>query len=87
MHVDGFRFDLASIFSSWPVMELFLTSPPIIEAISLDPILAQTKLIAEAWDAAGFIKLAHFIRDRDGQNGMDITEMLCRRFIKGTPRS
>ena len=52
MHVDGFRFDLASVLSrdedGNPVPR-----PPIIWDIETDPVLAGTKLIAEAWDAAG----------------------------------
>jgi len=62
MHVDGFRFDLASILArdqSGHVM----ASPPVLWDIESDPILAGTKLIAEAWDAAGLYQVGSFIGD------------------------
>ncbi|MFZ1011254.1 MAG: alpha-amylase family glycosyl hydrolase, partial [Candidatus Sulfotelmatobacter sp.] len=52
MHIDGFRFDLASILardSSGVVM----SNPPVLRDIESDPALAGTKMIAEAWDAVG----------------------------------
>jgi glycogen operon protein len=52
MHVDGFRFDLASVLSRDP-SGTPLPNPPILWDIESDPVLAGTKLIAEAWDAAG----------------------------------
>jgi glycogen operon protein len=59
MHVDGFRFDLASVLSrdedGRPVPR-----PPVIWDIETDPILAGTKLIAEAWDAAGLYQVGRF---------------------------
>ncbi len=59
MHVDGFRFDLASILGRDKNGKV-LSNPPIIERIANDPILANTKLIAEAWDAAGLYQVGHF---------------------------
>ncbi len=59
MHVDGFRFDLASILGR-DVDGTVLADPPILEMISRDPILANTKLIAEAWDAAGLNQVGNF---------------------------
>ena len=59
MHVDGFRFDLASILGRGQNGEV-LSSPPLIEHIAHDPILAKTKLIAEAWDAAGLYQVGTF---------------------------
>ena len=59
MHVDGFRFDLASILGRGQDGEV-LASPPLIERIAHDPILADTKLIAEAWDAAGLYQVGSF---------------------------
>ena len=62
MHVDGFRFDLASILtrdaSGHP-----LPNPPVLWDIESDPALAGTKLIAEAWDAAGLYQVGSFIGD------------------------
>jgi glycogen operon protein len=62
MHVDGFRFDLASILardSSGQVM----SSPPVLWDIESDPALAGTKMIAEAWDAAGLYQVGGFVGD------------------------
>jgi len=62
MHVDGFRFDLASILardsSGRPIPD-----PPVLWDIESDPVLADTKLIAEAWDAAGLYQVGSFIGD------------------------
>lgn len=59
MHVDGFRFDLASILSRGPDGAP-LATPPLIERIAANPVLADTKLIAEAWDAAGLYQVGTF---------------------------
>ena len=59
MHVDGFRFDLASIFGRGQDGSV-LANPPLIERIAHDPTLANTKLIAEAWDAAGLYQVGSF---------------------------
>jgi isoamylase len=62
MHVDGFRFDLASILardSSGTVM----SNPPVLWDIDSDPALAGTKMIAEAWDAAGLYQVGSFVGD------------------------
>ena len=59
MHVDGFRFDLASILGRGQDGSV-LANPPLIERIAGDPILANTKLIAEAWDAAGLYQVGEF---------------------------
>ena len=62
MHVDGFRFDLASILardSSGAVM----ANPPVLWDIESDPALAGTKMIAEAWDAAGLYQVGNFVGD------------------------
>ncbi|MDR2762681.1 MAG: glycogen debranching protein GlgX [Planctomycetaceae bacterium] len=58
-HIDGFRFDLASILSR-DQMGNIQANPPIIETISEDPLLADTKIIAEAWDAAGAYQVGSF---------------------------
>jgi isoamylase len=60
MHVDGFRFDLASVLSRDPSGRP-VPDPPIIWDIESDPVLAGTKLIAEAWDAAGLYQVGGFI--------------------------
>jgi glycogen operon protein len=62
MHVDGFRFDLASILardsSGRP-----MANPPVLWDIDCDPVLAGTKLMAEAWDAAGLYQVGSFVGD------------------------
>lgn len=62
MHVDGFRFDLASILSRDETGRP-LANPPVLWDIESDPILAGTKLIAEAWDAAGLYQVGSFVGD------------------------
>jgi isoamylase len=59
MHVDGFRFDLASILNRDEAGHL-MPSPPVLWDIDSDPVLAGTKLIAEAWDAAGLYQVGSF---------------------------
>jgi glycogen operon protein len=59
MHVDGFRFDLASILSRGRDGEV-LARPPVLERIAADPVLADATLIAEAWDAAGLYQVGTF---------------------------
>jgi isoamylase len=62
MHVDGFRFDLASILTR-DAMGQVLANPPVLWDIESDPVLAGTKMIAEAWDAAGLYQVGGFVGD------------------------
>ncbi len=62
MHVDGFRFDLASILSRDSAGQV-MSSPPVLWDIESDPVLAGTKMIAEAWDAAGLYQVGTFAGD------------------------
>ncbi len=59
MHVDGFRFDLASILGRNEKGEL-MENPPLLEHIAQDPFLRDTKLIAEAWDLGGAYQVGSF---------------------------
>ena len=59
MHVDGFRFDLASVLGR-DRRGRVLADAPLLERIAEDPILRDTKLIAEAWDAAGAYQVGSF---------------------------
>jgi glycogen operon protein len=81
MHVDGFRFDLASILSRDSDGNP-LPNPPVLWDIETDPVLAGTKLIAEAWDAAGLYQVGTFVGDAwkewNGRFRDDI-----RSFIRG----
>jgi glycogen operon protein len=80
-HIDGFRFDLASILGRDP-QGIPLANPPLLEILALDPILAKCKLIAEAWDAGGLYQVGSFPDyDRWGEwNGKYRDEI--RRFLK-----
>jgi isoamylase len=81
LHVDGFRFDLASVFSRGKTGAP-IEDAPLIWAIEADPVLAGTKIIAEAWDAAGLYEVGNFAGDRFAEwNGPYRDDV--RRFIKG----
>ncbi|MGZ3732941.1 MAG: glycogen debranching protein, partial [Parachlamydiaceae bacterium] len=85
MHVDGFRFDLASIFSRGENGAV-LPFSPLVKAISLDPILSKTKLIAEPWDAAGLYQLGNFEpQSLRWSEWNDRYRDTIRSFIKGSP--
>jgi len=80
MHVDGFRFDLASVLardSSGHVMP----NPPVLWDIESDPALAGTKIIAEAWDAAGLYQVGSFLGDSwkewNGKFRDDVRSFFC----------
>jgi glycogen operon protein len=81
MHVDGFRFDLAAVLSrdedGTP-----MARPPILWDIESDPVLANVKLIAEAWDAAGLYQVGGFAgeswKEWNGKFRDDV-----RAFVKG----
>ncbi|GCF07968.1 glycogen debranching protein GlgX [Dictyobacter arantiisoli] len=81
MHVDGFRFDEAAILSR-DENGIPMTYPPVIWNIELSEVLADTKVIAEAWDAAGLYQIGYFPGYRWGEwNG--IFRDAVRHFIKG----
>lgn len=81
MHVDGFRFDLASILSR-DSLGRPLENPPILWDIESDPVLANVKLIAEAWDAAGLYQVGRFVGDSWKEwNGRFRDDV--RAFLKG----
>ena len=81
MHVDDFRFDLACILSRDEAGRP-LPNPPVLWDIESDPLLAGTKLIAEAWDAAGLHQVGTFVGDTWQEwNGRFRDDV--RRFWKG----
>lgn len=84
MHVDGFRFDLASILTRGKDGSP-LQNPPLIEAVTEDPILSKTKLIAEAWDAAGLYQVGAFPAEKGWAEWNGKYRDCIRKFIKGTP--
>ena len=81
MHVDGFRFDLASILcrDQWGAMIGF---PPLTNLIAVDPILSKTKIIAEPWDAGGGYHVGYFPGGRWAEWNDRFRDDL-RRFIRG----
>jgi len=88
MHVDGFRFDLASILSrdvyGEPIEDAGALK--ILSIIESDPVLAGSKLIAEAWDAAGLYDVGKFVDQADWfseWNGPFRDDV--RRFVKSDP--
>ena len=81
MHVDGFRFDLASILGR-DVDGRLLRNPPLVEHIAEDPILGATKIIAEAWDAAGLYQVGSFSKNPrwaewNGRYRDDVRAFMC----------
>ena len=81
MHVDGFRFDLASVLArdegGRPI-----ASPPILWDIESDPVLANVKLIAEPWDPGGLYQVGTFVGDSWNEwNGKFRDDV--RAFLKG----
>jgi len=81
-HIDGFRFDLASILgrdqNGHP-----LANPPLIEALAHDPVLAKCKLIAEAWDAGGLYQVGSFPAYGRWAEWNGKYRDVIRRFLKG----
>jgi isoamylase len=83
MHVDGFRFDLASVFARDSKGDL-ATDSPLLEAITHDPVLADVKLIAEPWDAVGAYQVGGFCPATDRWSEWNGRYRdAVRRFIKG----
>ena len=83
-HVDGFRFDLASVLGRGQDGSV-LANPPLLESMAYDPVLANSKLIAEAWDAGGLYQVGTFPSwgrwaEWNGKFRDDV-----RKFVKGDP--
>ena len=83
-HVDGFRFDLASILGR-DQNGAPMSNPPLLESLAFDPVLGKSKLIAEAWDAGGLYQVGSFPSwnrwtEWNGRFRDDL-----RRFLKGEP--
>ncbi|GGJ52073.1 glycogen debranching protein GlgX [Deinococcus roseus] len=81
-HIDGFRFDLAAILGRAQDGSP-LANPPLLESLAHDPILARTKLIAEAWDAGGLYQVGSFpAYGRWGEWNGKFRDTI-RKFLKG----
>jgi len=83
-HVDGFRFDLASIMTR-DVDGMPLPDPPLLRMMAFDPILGQTKLIAEPWDADGLYHLGSFPAYGRWAEWNGQYRDVLRQFLKGDP--
>jgi len=83
MHVDGFRFDLASILGRDAEGNI-LPNPPLLEQIAEDPLLRDVKLIAEAWDAGGAFQVGEFPGTRWAEWNCHYRDDV-RRFWRGDP--
>ena len=81
MHVDGFRFDEGSVLSRGENGSP-LEHPPVIWSIELDDILAESKVIAEAWDAAGLYQIGYFPGARWAEWNGKYRDAI-RGFVKG----
>lgn len=84
-HVDGFRFDLASILSrdenGNPMM-----NPPLLESLAYDAVLGKSVLIAEAWDAGGLYQVGSFPSYNRWAEWNGKYRDAVRRFVKGSGR-
>jgi glycogen operon protein len=81
MHVDGFRFDLASILTRGPDGRV-LERPPLLDRIAADPVLQRVKLIAEPWDAGGLHQVGQFVKWGAWSEWNDRFRDDVRRFVK-----
>jgi glycogen operon protein len=84
MHVDGFRFDLGSILGRDQDGRL-MENPPVLERIAEDPVLSNTKIIAEAWDAGGAYQVGWFPGGRWAEWN-DRYRDDVRKYWRGDPR-
>lgn len=83
MHVDGFRFDLASVFSRTSDGSVDLSRPPLFDQIASDPELANIRLIAEPWDAAGLYQLGTSFPGRTWMQWNGRFRECIQRFVRG----
>jgi len=81
-HIDGFRFDLASILGR-DQNGAPLPNPPLLESLAFDPVLSKCKLIAEAWDAGGMYQVGSFPAYGRWAEWNGKYRDSIRRFIKG----
>ncbi|WP_028235191.1 glycogen debranching protein GlgX [Pseudobutyrivibrio sp. MD2005] len=81
-HIDGFRFDLASILTR-DMSGAPMYSPPLLELLANDSVLGKTKLIAEAWDAGGLYQVGNFPSWNRFAEWNGKYRDCVRRFIKG----
>jgi isoamylase len=80
--VDGFRFDLASILGR-NTDGSPMNNPPLLKSLAYDPVLANVKLIAEAWDAGGMYQVGSFPASRRWAEWNGRYRDTIRGFLKG----
>ena len=83
-HIDGFRFDLASILSR-DENGAPMASPPLLETLAYDAVLSRAKLIAEAWDAGGLYQVGSFPSWGRWAEWNGKYRDTVRKFLKGEP--
>ena len=83
MHVDGFRFDLASVLSRGEEGKPMYHAP-VLWNIEFSDVLSETRVIAEAWDAAGLYQVGDFPGFRWGEWNGRYRDVM-RRFVRGEP--
>lgn len=81
-HIDGFRFDLASVLGR-DSSGIPLANPPLLESLAYDPVLADCDLIAEAWDAGGLYQVGNFPSYGRWMEWNGKFRDCARRFLKG----
>lgn len=81
-HIDGFRFDLASVLGR-DSQGAPLANPPLLESLAYDPVLADCDLIAEAWDAGGLYQVGNFPSYGRWMEWNGKFRDAARRFLKG----
>jgi len=83
-HIDGFRFDLASVLGRAP-SGAPMSNPPLLESLAFDPVLARCKLVAEAWDAGGLYQVGSFPGYGRWAEWNGKYRDCVRKFLKGEP--
>lgn len=81
-HLDGFRFDLASVLGR-AMDGSPLTNPPLLETLAHDPVLSHCDLVAEAWDAGGLYQVGSFPSYGRWSEWNGKFRDAARRFLKG----
>ncbi len=83
-HIDGFRFDLASVMTR-DVNGMPLSDPPLLRLMSADPVLRHTKFIAEPWDVGGLYQVGSFPHYGRWSEWNGQYRDTMRSFLKGDP--
>ncbi len=85
MGVDGFRFDLASVFARNPDGSINTNDPPIFGQIAAEPELQGVRLFAEPWDAAGAYQLGESFAGNTWRQWNGKYRDTIQRFLRSEP--